>query len=119
MNEQPTTPEQVSIQPDDSTQEDKESNPQPVSKPSVKIQNMNHLFSNIFQQMAKNVPTQESEQDDDYEKLVDEIDNELSDDDEDDDDDYEDNRWKVFNKLLDSQQILCESFMKLLNEDNE
>lgn len=116
MNEQPKTPEQVSMQSDDSTQEDTESNPQLVAKPSVKIQNMNHLFSNIFQQMAKNVPTQESEQDDDYEKLVDEIDNELSDD---DDDDYEDNRWEVFNKLLDSHQILCESFMKLLNEDNE
>lgn len=115
MNEQPKTPEQVSMQSDDSTQEDTETDK--VPKPSVKIQNMNHLFSNIFQQMAKNVPTQESEHDDDYEKLVDEIDNELSDDD--DDDDYEDNRWEVFNKLLDSHQILCESFMKLLNEDNE
>lgn len=113
MNEQQTTPEQLSMQQDDHTQENIETNK--VPKPSVKIQNMNHLFSNIFQQMAKNIPNQESEQDDEYEKLVDDIDNELSDD---DDENYEDNRWEVFNKLLDSHQMLCDSFTKLLDKDN-
>jgi len=42
MNEQPKTPEQVSMQSDDSTQEDTETDK--VPKPSVKIQNMNHLY---------------------------------------------------------------------------
>lgn len=93
----------------------------PVPKPSVKIQNMESLFGNILQQMTKSAGREESENtdDDDYEKLVDQVDNELSDD-SDYDSEYDvDNRWEAFNKLLDSHQSLCESFRKLMEEDNE
>ena len=90
------------------------------TKPPVKIQNMESLFGNILREMTKstgNTVREESENtDDDYEKLVDQVDNELSD----YDSDYDvDNRWEAFNKLLDSHQSLCESFRKLMEEDNE
>ena len=97
-----------------------------VKGPSVKIQPMDGILKNILQQMQKkNVSEEESEEpDEDYEKLVDQIDNELSDDeDESEDDDEEeteeDIRWTALQKLLDSHQLLCESFNKLLHEEDE
>lgn len=95
----------------------------PVPEPSVNSQNMESLFGNILHQMTKSAGNKDREEsentdEDDYEKLVDQVDNELS-----DDSDYEDydvdNRWEAFNKLLDSHQSLCESFRKLMTEDNE
>lgn len=102
----------------------------PVPKPSVKIQNMESLFGNILQQMTKSTAREEPENtdDDEYEKLVDQVDNELSDYDSEYDSEYDsdydseydvDNRWEAFNKLLDSHQSLCDSFRKLMEEDNE
>lgn len=96
-----------------------------VKGPSVKIQPMDGILKNIIEQMQKKNVSEE--QDEDYEKLVDQIDNELSEDEsdgasEDDDDDdemEEDVRWTALQKLLDSHQLLCESFNKLLHEEDE
>jgi hypothetical protein len=101
-----------------------------VKGPSVKIQHMDGILKNIIEQMQmqkKNVS--EEEQDEDYEKLVDQIDNELSEvesdgESEDDEEEMEeemdeDVRWTALQKLLDSHQLLCESFNKLLHEEDE
>ena len=95
-----------------------------VKGPSVKIQSMDGIFKNIIEQMQKKNVSEE-EQDEDYEKLVDQIDNELSEDEsdgesEDDEEEMEEDvRWTVLQKLLDSHQLLCESFNKLLHEEDE
>jgi len=96
-----------------------------VKGPSVKIQPMDGILKNIIEQMQKKNVSEE-EQDEDYEKLVDQIDNELSEDEsdgasEDDDEEEmeEDVRWTALQKLLDSHQLLCESFNKLLHEEDE
>ena len=93
-----------------------------VKGPSVKIQPMDGILKNILEQMQKKNVFEE-EQDKDYEKLVDQIDNELSDEESESGDESEemeeDIRWTTFQKLLESHQILCESFSKLLNEEEK
>jgi hypothetical protein len=97
-----------------------------VKGPSVKIQPMDGILKNIIEQMQKkNVSEEEQDEDKDYEKLVDQIDNELSEDEsdgesEDDEEEMEEDvRWTALQKLLDSHQLLCESFNKLLHEEDE
>lgn len=94
-----------------------------VKGPSVKIQPIDGILKNIIEQMQKKNVSEE--QDEDYEKLVDQIDNELSEDEsdgesEDDEEEMEEDvRWTALQKLLDSHQLLCESFNKLLHEEDE
>ena len=91
-----------------------------VKGPSVKIQHMDGILKNIIEK-KKNVS--EEEQDEDYEKLVDQIEDELSEDelseDESEDELSEDVRWASLQKLIESHQLLCESFNKLLHEEDE
>ena len=115
MSENNETPDLSS-----STSEDKNE----VKGPSVKIQPMDGILKNIIEQMQKKNVSEEQDEDKDYEKLVDQIDNELSDDDEESEDDdeeemEEDVRWTSLQKLLESHHLLCESFSKLLHEEED
>jgi hypothetical protein len=100
----------------DISQSNQENDSDFTTKYSSMLQNMDNLFGDtILHQLTKPVSNKkehcDTKYDAEYEKLVDH-----SDDVEEYYHDCDDNTWEVFNKLLDSQLILCKSFIKLINK---
>ena len=112
-----------------------------VHQPSVTLQNMEPLFGTILHHLTRQMNTEkdnkedtekDNKEDEDHSDEdhsdedhsdEDHSDEDHSDEDHSDEEEYyeasDDERWEVFNKLVDSHQILCDSFNKLLKEDNE